>query len=238
MNDDEPFDAAVQDLLAAERSRPEDGGELGDRVFERLAVSIGTGVVAAGAVAGASRAMSLTTSKIAVIVLSSFGAGIGVGVLGHATLAERPAPTAIATSAARSEPAPVPVTAAPPSITSTRTVDAQPPIATSAPVRAAVSARPAPSSSDKDDRLARERAWIDQARMALVRGSARDALVALDAHAREFPSGRMTEEREALGVHALAASGQTDQARARADAFRTRWPASVFGPVVDRAVPR
>lgn len=106
-------------------------------------------------------------------------------------------------------------------------------------VRASSSAsRGASVTADKDLILARERAWIDQARAAAARGSTADALEALESHAREFPSGRMTEEREALAIHVLATAGRVSEAHERGRAFRARWPSSVLLPIVDQALSR
>ena len=74
--------------------------------------------------------------------------------------------------------------------------------------------------------------------MALARGSAADALAALEVHAREFPDGRLAEERDALRIHALASSGRREEAATRARAFRATYPSSIFLPVVDRAAPK
>ena len=80
---------------------------------------------------------------------------------------------------------------------------------------------------------------MDRARTALGRAQSADALAALDAHAARFPHGRLSEEREALAVDALARSGRMDLAVARAARFRAAYPHSVFTGVVDAAlVPR
>jgi outer membrane protein assembly factor BamD (BamD/ComL family) len=80
--------------------------------------------------------------------------------------------------------------------------------------------------------LAAERALVDRARAALGRGQSKDALDALDAHAARYPRGRLSEEREALAVDALARAGRTDAARGCAAEFRSAYPNSVFGAVV------
>lgn len=98
--------------------------------------------------------------------------------------------------------------------------------------------RPAPRGDVADDTaLEDERTQLVDARQALARGDASRAIEALDAHARRHPDGRLVEEREALRVRALAASGDLDRARAARDRFHQRFPASVLGDAVDRAVP-
>ena len=84
--------------------------------------------------------------------------------------------------------------------------------------------------------LERERRLLEPARTALTRGMATQALTLLEQHGQEFPSGELAEEREALGVQALAVSGSMDAARARARAFAARFPDSLFLPVVERAI--
>jgi hypothetical protein len=242
----DPLDPALLSLLDAERSRPEEAGPRVDRILARLTTTLGPagpdggggshGGGAAGAGAAAAGAVkSLAAGKVAALVLGAFAAGIGVGAIGHATLATREtheAPKAAASTAV----AVAPTASASPSA-SVGSVEPREPASSAATPPASVSVRrpAAHANDDRDPALARERALIEQARMAIARGSAADALAALDSHAREFPSGRMTEEREALAVHALAAAGRTDEARTRAQSFRRRWPSSVFMRLVDRA---
>ena len=80
---------------------------------------------------------------------------------------------------------------------------------------------------ERDRELAAERALIEQARTALARDKSADALAALAEHAREHPRGQLEEEREALQILALTASGRVDEARAGAARFRERFPKSV-----------
>lgn len=89
----------------------------------------------------------------------------------------------------------------------------------------------------RDEALADENALITQAQSALARGRAGEALTALRDHQRRFPSGRFVEEREAMTVQALARTGQTEQARARAERFYTRYPNSLLTRAVRAAVP-
>ena len=57
-----------------------------------------------------------------------------------------------------------------------------------------------------------------------------DALVLIAEHARQFPNGRLAEEREALRVRSLAGAGRGDQARRALTAFAKRFPRSVLLP--------
>lgn len=76
--------------------------------------------------------------------------------------------------------------------------------------------------------LSRELASIDAARAALARGDAAGAMARLDRYARAYPRGRLDLEAEVLRVDALAESGRTDQAHARAREFLRRHPNSVL----------
>jgi hypothetical protein len=52
------------------------------------------------------------------------------------------------------------------------------------------------------------------------------ALALTDEHARRFPSGPLTQEREVLAIEALTRLGRTSDARSRLAAFRDRFPQS------------
>lgn len=77
------------------------------------------------------------------------------------------------------------------------------------------------------DSLAAELAIVSAARRALARGDGEGARAALARHAREFPEGALTEERSALEVLALCATGEHARAAAAARAFLARYPRSV-----------
>ncbi len=95
---------------------------------------------------------------------------------------------------------------------------------------------PAASAPARDAPLERERTLLDMSRTALARGDAAAALASLEAHAREFPRGQLAEEREVMAIQALVATHRMPEARQRAAAFRTTYPASALLPVIDEAV--
>jgi hypothetical protein len=80
------------------------------------------------------------------------------------------------------------------------------------------------------------------ARKALRSGRAGEALELVARTRREFPSGALAQERDAIEVEALARSGASEEARDRARAFLTRYPASPYAKNVEAvlrdAVPR
>jgi hypothetical protein len=76
--------------------------------------------------------------------------------------------------------------------------------------------------------LAHELSSLDAARGLLARGDATGALARLDAYGRSYPHGRLGLEAEVLRIDALAESGRSDAARARAQAFLQHHPHSVL----------
>jgi hypothetical protein len=84
--------------------------------------------------------------------------------------------------------------------------------------------------------LAVERRLLDAARQALARGEPQAGLAPLELHAKRFANGKLSEEREALGVRLLAALGNRAAALERTERFHRRFPNSLFAPAVDNAV--
>jgi hypothetical protein len=81
--------------------------------------------------------------------------------------------------------------------------------------------------------LAAEQALLDPARAALARGDGTGALQRLGLHQRRFPSGALSQEREAMAIHALVLTGDRDSARSRAASFRSQYPGSLLWPMID-----
>jgi hypothetical protein len=84
-----------------------------------------------------------------------------------------------------------------------------------------------------DGSLAAERSLLEGARAALALGNTAEALALCRRHERSFAAGQLVEERESIAVRALVSAGQAGPARARAQAFRQRFPRSMFLPAVD-----
>jgi hypothetical protein len=81
--------------------------------------------------------------------------------------------------------------------------------------------------------LGAEQALLDPARAALARGDGVAALARLDVHERRFPTGALSQEREAMSIRALVLTGRRDRAVARAASFRARYPDSLLWPMID-----
>jgi hypothetical protein len=100
---------------------------------------------------------------------------------------------------------------------------------------ASARSRPAVNSLASTE-LAAEQRLVDQARSALARALPADALQALDAHRQRYPAGQLAEERASLYVVALARAGRIAEARQAAEAFRARYPTSLFTAIVERTL--
>ena len=214
-----PLDPEILRLLREDEAAPP---EVRSRARERL-----LGAAAIGAVRPASRAgrsMARTTGLTAVAF--ALGAAVGAGL--HAALIHEPAPRVVYVD--RMVPAPVPTGA--PAPAAPAAAPAVPVASSSTPAAAPV---PGPSSV-RASQLSAERVLLDEARAALAQGEPARALEKLERHRRTFPAPLLGEERDAMTVQALVKVGRGDEARARAEAFRRRYPDSLFGSVVDSAV--
>jgi hypothetical protein len=76
---------------------------------------------------------------------------------------------------------------------------------------------------------------VAEARALLRAGNASAALAALTAIRSEFPRGALVQEREALVIEALLATGSRDEARRRALEFLARYPTSPHAAAAKRA---
>lgn len=177
------------------------------------------------------------------VSLAALVGGVAVGVLGGRALlplrAQGPAPVAATlgqeVSSTGQPSVSKPLSAEPP-----RTKEPPAP-AVNPPRRAqALPKQPAAkadrSGSTRDEALADERALVEIARTALLKRETKEALEALEAHARQFPQGQLSEERESLWVQALVNAGRPEDARRKAAEFRQKFPDSMMQPAVDAAM--
>lgn len=198
------------------------GGGDGGGASGPLAATAEPSAHAGGATWAASAAL---TTRGAVALAFALGVAGGVA-LDRALLA--PATPGAMPSAVSIPSPPSPSTAE--TSDDTATVPALP--SASGPASPPASSRLAPPRAETPAVSARglsaERALLDVARAALARGEARDVLVAVERHEKEYPQGALVEEREALAVRALAARGLHEDASARASAFEQRFPNSLM----------
>lgn len=95
----------------------------------------------------------------------------------------------------------------------------------------AKTSRKAAALSDRDGaRADDELALLARARQSVAKGAYPSAFTAINEHARRFPRGRLSEEREALRVTALWRTGRHAEARRAAASFVRRFPRSVLAP--------
>jgi len=99
-------------------------------------------------------------------------------------------------------------------------------LAPAAPLRMART----PHSTRVQESYAAELDLLQRAQAANAGRRFSSALALLGEHGRRFPHGRLAEEREALRVRALVASGRSQEARSAAAAFTQRFPRSVLLP--------
>jgi len=74
---------------------------------------------------------------------------------------------------------------------------------------------------------------LQPARQAVIRGDFTTALSAIREHQSLFPSGKLTEEREALRIKALLGLGRTGEAQRAGATFRARFPHSALLKRID-----
>lgn len=92
----------------------------------------------------------------------------------------------------------------------------------------------APGGTPKDS-LSAESALLAQAQRDLSAGDSTRALATLDAHAKRFPGGALSPERDAARVIALCNAGAPEKARELAAAFLAAHPSSPLAPRVRAA---
>ena len=81
--------------------------------------------------------------------------------------------------------------------------------------------------------LAEQQALLDQARAAFGRSDYPSTLALLHRHYQRFAKSVLGEERAALVIKALAASGRMAEARANAQRFKAQFPQSLLLPSVN-----
>ena len=150
--------------------------------------------------------------------------GIGVGAAAYqfrAYISPAPAPEV------RPIAAPVKTIATPPPPVASAPVEEE------APAPEPVAAKPL----SRADAARAELRLLRQARAAVASEEYAAALPPIAEHARRFKNGRLSEEREALRVKALAGLGRNEEARRAAAAFRARFPRSVLLSAVNNMSP-
>ncbi len=211
-------EAEEREIVEAIRRRDAPPREASARVWLAIAGGLGKGAAPVVALA--------TGTKLAIV--SATAATTILLVLGVGAAATDPEPTASPlVAAARAPVIPEPVRAPAAAMTATTRAAAPP---SAAPVQRpsaprTVAPAEAPSAPPVDT-LVEETRIVGDARRALAKGDAREALALLDDHATKFPKGTMAVDARALRVRSLCAIGRVDDARATAKALVDEHPES------------
>ena len=213
----------LESLRRAEDSAPPPGAQ--ERVLALLSASSFGASLAGGALcsppagftAGALRQLA---QRFAAWSLLPLAAGVIIGASGQALLSTKRAQQA-----------------SPPAATVALLASALPPqpraesassSVSVAPVAASNSAATSLAKVPTGDVLSQERAVLDRARQKLAVGEPEHALQFLEQHARRYPNGKLTEEREAMLINVLVSIGRAEQAKAHGAAFSKRFPSSLM----------
>lgn len=202
-----------------------------------------SGIGAPGAAAGSALG-GVTKLVVGGLVAAAFAGAVGAsargGILspaspGKPSMSAAPAlgPSAWASLAAAAD-----AQEAPQTEVISRPPEASPSTSAAAPSLAAprTGADAEGNKAGRDDSLAAERALLEVARSAVIAGQSAAALSALGQHARAFPRGRLSEEREGLWIRVLIGAGRADEARQRAAHFRKSFPRSMLIPSFEEAL--
>jgi hypothetical protein len=221
MNGDFELDADIKALLRSERAFSEipDSGRA--RLSRRLRDSV-------GAFGAGSHVSVHSVTKLAVkgwsglVVKGAIVALAGGALVMHATQTESPESFTSVATPAQTRDAPHAMPIEQPVLTMPVPSAVPSPISMTPVQQAKRTLRPL---SD-DVELAEEQRLLDEARDAMARGEPERALDATAQHAARFARGRLTEERFAIRIRALARLGRRDEAEALLTAMRNRYPHS------------
>jgi hypothetical protein len=240
----EPLDDELKSLFSAEARFPEAASAAQARVWQGVATALALPPVPSDAAlthtATAAKVSALSASagltKLVTVGVVTFALGGVSGAALYRAVVEPPLPVVIEV------PVPQPAPSIEPSVRSSDAgeADAALPSAREPAPQTAERPRfkPAPAVDEPttQSELARERAIIDVVRAAIARGHTDSALEAVARHEREFPHGRLREEREGLRILTLVRAGRVDQAKGAALRFKQEYPKSVLWPAIDSAL--
>ncbi len=241
MNPLEPLEDDLRELLDAERIADAPTETDARRVFAAVGETIGLPLLGGGgsqgSAAGDPRApagppVEVLAARLAKMIGIAVISALGGGIIGARIQAEHdrrehtPVNTASVTSPSQSSATPLPMVEV---ATASKQVTA-PQVTT-----ASASVNPSVPNTSADDALKMERSMLQMARVAILKGETQSALATLRAHETKFPHGRLSEERDALRIQALARSGNQAEAIARAERFRKAHPGSLMTPAIEAA---
>ncbi len=231
------------DLFAAEREAP----GMPDSAHVRLAARLAPALAATAAAELAAHAAATARRARWLWTLASFVAGGAAGAGLYAALRRPPTPVIVERTRIVRETVLAPAPVVEPRAIVVVLTDAGGVLTTDVRdiASSAISARTVARGTadtvrtvrvDAGASLAGEQALLEMARSALTRSRGPEALEALGRMRRDFPSGRLVEERDSLRVQALAVAGRTNDARDAAAEFLSRHPNSIYRPLVENTV--
>jgi hypothetical protein len=208
---------AARILRSAESDAPSAAEEKQARILAAYGSTPSSVAPPAGALGSVLRARKWAALAATIVV-----AGFFVGSLSMSGTAEQH--PSIATSTA----APV---APPPPPAAEQTVRVEDLPAAPQAVASASARRSPPSIGVEDELVA-----IDTARAALAAGHANETLARVAEWRQKFPRPRYAEEADALEVQALAATGRSEEARAKGARFLAAHPSSPYDKRIRSAI--
>lgn len=245
---DRELEDEARALLRPAREPQEASAEVRARMLRRLSLALpiggpggSSGGPGAPGGAGSAAPKGLSMRVPAWSLLASFVAG---GVIAIAVT--RPAPSMsanhdIVTDVSAVKPIASIASISPPAPTISASAISAVPVTSAAPAATPTSVARSISSTSSiasarvgnDGTLEAERALLDVARTALNRSDGSNALRATEEHARKFPRGILSEEREAMSIQALRLLHRDDEAQAQLERFRGRFPSSLIRPALE-----
>lgn len=225
---------ALRELLGAARRDLPDAGRM-EAIFAKLP-PVGPAGGGGGAPAGGAttpvvaKGMASAASKWAVAALVGAGA-VGTGYVWTRPLAPAERAPVASIVATTTELVASPIASASPS------AEVVAPPASAAPIASAeVAPRDRPAAPSASSAVRAEIEILKEAQAALGQSPARALTLAAE-HERSHPRGMLGQERDMLRIQALAALGKESDARARAEAFRARYPKSAYLQRLDAMFP-
>jgi hypothetical protein len=214
----EPLPPDVEALLASERDVVAQPDDLRRRAFLRARAALSASASPTAARAVFSWEWRWAAAVASVLVAGTLATAAIKARLWGAPPAAEPAPRVAPVAA------PVPRLPAP---------SPEPSPSIDEPAQAALTPAPRPVAAPpraltRAEGYALELRLLQSARAAVARADVSAAMAAIAEHERRFPTGQLTEEREALRVLALAGAHRSEEARRAAATFRKRFPRSML----------
>ncbi len=223
----DPSSGATPGMRMLLESTAHDGPTDAERAALRRKLGEALAIVPAGPPPSAAPSSTLRPWMFALLALLLVGvlaALLGRHRLGLGPPPRVPEPLPSAAITPSSSP-PTPTTDPSKNKAPTASASAPPSAATLASSLASTTA-PKPTASNSTSSVEDEIALVKRAYAALRNGDPQGALLLAGEHAKKFPAGMLTQEREVIAIDALVRLGRRAEAVQRANAFRKAFPSS------------